>query len=183
MKPKLPELPTMLEGRRKQREAYSYFCHYFLPVVVGKKKWQKAVQAGGKVSVLATVSDEALGLLLLENSWELWMWSANGKVGPLPETRYTTGRGKFARKSSGLSAEGVSRYNNLCRQIAEERELEKNRTLEEEEENEELEKRDFDSFYMTRRYEYMGWQTSEMMNDDARTNEAEVMEEVWVDWS
>ena len=105
--PNLPDLCRILEGR-KQREAYAFFCHYFLPAVVGKKKWEKAMRAGGKVSNLATISDEALGLMFLENSWDLWTWIHGGKIGSKPETKYTKGRGKLARKSSGWSRVGVS---------------------------------------------------------------------------
>jgi len=178
--PKLPELSAMLEGR-KEREAYGYFCHYFLPAVVGKKKWRKAVRNGAKVSGLAMVSDEALGLLLLENSWELWMWIVNGKLGTEPKTRYTTGRGKLARKSSGWSAEGVSRYNNLCRKIAEERKLEKNGQVDDGEEDDGgMDDIDFDSFYLNKQYEYMGWKASD---HEMETSRAKMVEEVWVDWN
>ena len=45
-------------------------CNNFLPCVVGKKRWKMQILAGKKVNDIATVSDEAFVLLVLENIWD-----------------------------------------------------------------------------------------------------------------
>ena len=44
----------------------------FLQCVVGRRRWKKGVDSI-EVKVIATVTDKAFGLLLLENSWEKWV--------------------------------------------------------------------------------------------------------------
>ena len=52
-------------------EMFRLFCESILACVVGKTWWSS--KAGKKtVSEMATVSDEAFGLLLLENSYDMW---------------------------------------------------------------------------------------------------------------
>ena len=42
----------------------------------------------------------------------------------------------------------------------------------------------FDTFYMTKRYEFMGLPAGRMEENDANdTNSSVPMEEMWVDWS
>jgi len=45
-------------------------CDNFLPCVVGKKRWKMQILAGKKVNKIATVSDKAFVLLVLENIWD-----------------------------------------------------------------------------------------------------------------
>jgi hypothetical protein len=56
---------------RAKPEAFFNFCMYFLPVVTGRLNFRNdRVQLA--ISEIATVSDEAFTLLLLENNWNKW---------------------------------------------------------------------------------------------------------------
>ena len=59
-------------GMRDNDKAMHFFCENFLPEVVGKVEWRKGV-TNLKVSDLATVTDEAFALLVLDNVWLTWM--------------------------------------------------------------------------------------------------------------
>ena len=57
------------------KEAYSYYIEHFLPIVIGKKnlpgcKFKQFSQC--TIDELATTTDEAFGLLALQNAWECW---------------------------------------------------------------------------------------------------------------
>ena len=63
---------TIVDELRSNRATYTWFYDYVVSVIVGRNFWriQSAIQKG---TTLATVSDEALALLLLENSWDCWV--------------------------------------------------------------------------------------------------------------
>ena len=69
----LPELSDMMAGR-EEPEAHAFYCHFFLPCVVGRTKWNYMMRNHKTIDSVATSSDEALGLVLLENSWNRWSW-------------------------------------------------------------------------------------------------------------
>ena len=56
---------------RAKPEAFFNFCMYFLPIVTGRLNFRqdRVIMA---ISDIATVSDEAFALLLLENNWDKW---------------------------------------------------------------------------------------------------------------
>ncbi len=56
---------------RAKPEAFFNFCMYFLPIVTGWLNFRqdRVIMA---ISDIATVSDEAFALLLLENNWDKW---------------------------------------------------------------------------------------------------------------
>jgi hypothetical protein len=62
----LPDLDDFLLVRDKP---HIYFL--LLPCIVGKVNWKKATP-GKLVTQVATPSYEALALLILENSWDVW---------------------------------------------------------------------------------------------------------------
>ena len=69
-----------------------------------------------KVSDVATISDEAFALLLLDNGWEKWVDSHGREDGKTDvETKHTRGgRGKGgATKFTGWAKEGLERHNEL----------------------------------------------------------------------
>ncbi len=68
---KMPQLEDMLKGRDDMR-AHCYFAYYFLPIVVGKNHWKKLIWQRVSLNSLATASDEAFALLMLENNKEKW---------------------------------------------------------------------------------------------------------------
>jgi hypothetical protein len=57
--------------RSDVNSAYTYFANTILPKIVGPTKWRGQVTKR-TISQIATPTDEAFGLLLLENSWENW---------------------------------------------------------------------------------------------------------------
>jgi len=65
----LPDIDNLLK-LRKNLKSMNILCNHFLPCVVGKKRWKMQIHAGKKVNDVATVSDEAFILLVLENIWK-----------------------------------------------------------------------------------------------------------------
>jgi hypothetical protein len=77
-KPNAATLNLLLHDMRSDFESYAWFYNDVLSCVVGRKHWRKhCIHATGME--LATVSDEALGLLLVENSWAPWCMRSNGR--------------------------------------------------------------------------------------------------------
>jgi hypothetical protein len=66
----LPDMDKLLQ-MRENADNYSLFYEHILPCIVGTVYWKKAIP-GKLVSEVATPSDEALALLILENSWDAW---------------------------------------------------------------------------------------------------------------
>ena len=65
----LPSLQDLLMLRSNVK-CMIVFCDHFLPCIVGKKRWKLQIKQGFKLNSIATVSDEAFMLLLLENCWD-----------------------------------------------------------------------------------------------------------------
>jgi hypothetical protein len=57
---------------REDSGAYTWFYDFVLSCVVGRNKWRQ-FSSERPGCTLASVSDEALALLLLENSWDCWV--------------------------------------------------------------------------------------------------------------
>jgi len=125
----MPELCEMTQGRNNP-EAYSFYCHHYLPHIVGRGKWNYMVRTKIDIEDVASISDEALGLVLLENSWERWSWEhtktkeqikeeVRKKIDEreIPRTMYTLGRGRKdkQRSGSGWSNDGISRFGELAK--------------------------------------------------------------------
>jgi hypothetical protein len=120
----LPELQEFLFKRAKPN-AYFIFYDKFLPCVVGKNYWKKTVP-GKLVTEIATASDEALTLLIMENSWDCWKQEATVKQGLNMEgvkkvkTRWTS-NAMSAGKYEGWGSDGIPRYNTLCSEVKDDR--------------------------------------------------------------
>ena len=69
MSGELPIIDDILK-LRKNLKSMNVLCNHFLPCVVGKKRWRMQIQAGKKINEVATVSDEAFVLLILQNIWQ-----------------------------------------------------------------------------------------------------------------
>jgi len=67
----VPTLTDILHMRSNVNLTYTYFANNILPKIVGPTKWRGQVTKR-TISRIATPTDEAFGLLLLENSWENW---------------------------------------------------------------------------------------------------------------
>ena len=65
-------LEEFLEGRANE-EAYSVFFDIFAPVLEKKSVWMENLATNKPEKQMLTISSEAFGLLLLENSWDRWV--------------------------------------------------------------------------------------------------------------
>ncbi len=116
------------------RVAYTLFCDEVLSLVVGRNEW-KVTSMSKKISEFVTVSDEAFGLLLMENSWELWKQMGerarkgedigNAKRGSDDErgglnTKFTM-NGGHVKKNQGWSKEGLQRFVALVKEVQDDR--------------------------------------------------------------
>lgn len=118
----LPELPAIADFgalRKGTNEAYMVYCCHFLPCVIGRKKWKKAGKGKG-ILARATETDEAFGLLLLENNWEKWV-AESTKMEIIPPTKWTS-NAKSAGPNEGWDNLGRRRYNELCNLCSNDRE-------------------------------------------------------------
>ena len=134
---------------RCQPESYSDFFKYFLPAVGRKSFWKHLVANSQCDSDLATVSNEAFALIVMENHWERWLdiyKKSNGDFHGLKTKRrnkdktekhqcatnilpkYTRGGIVFRSKrknaddgGKGWSAKGIERFNELFDMVIEDR--------------------------------------------------------------
>lgn len=138
IKTRLPTVRKMLilraEANGKINEDYVFFCEKFLQHVVGVNKFKAGYKNKTAISSLATASDEAFALLLLENTEIRWLdeHSKNPdgekKIDEttLPRTKYTSaGQNKqqrgFTKRYGGWKLEGINRYNELFDMVVEDR--------------------------------------------------------------
>ena len=130
---------------RKNEEAFETFVVNFLkPAYSAKWKAKRLEKTIKKISDIATISDEAFVMLTLENNWDRWIDINNkAKNEYTPTTRgkatafdtnvmpkYTHINRKRTDEASGKDApvvwrgwnnEGILRFNDLCKQIKENR--------------------------------------------------------------
>jgi len=114
----MPTLKEMLQGRENMH-AYAYFAFFFLPIVVGRNICKQRFQERISFNNLATTSDEAFGLLLLDNYWEKWKF-IEGKSkqaikdakdqGDMPKAKFIAGNQDDSRTRNGWSNQGLRRY-------------------------------------------------------------------------
>ena len=83
----MPLLEDILTMRTNKNGAYSFFCDHVLSQVVGKSDW-KTRGSKALISDMATVSDEAFAILLIENNYDVWheMVVEDDGVAPVPES-------------------------------------------------------------------------------------------------
>ena len=82
-------LEKIVEERRQNKEIYSWFYDHVLSHVAGHLNWKK-YECSYPAMKRATVSDEALALVILENSWNTWRDKAEGKAKvDIERPRYT----------------------------------------------------------------------------------------------
>jgi hypothetical protein len=128
-KDKVPMIKDILKLRlndeSEMSEDYMYFCCRFLKSVVGVQAFNRGMRMKASISRIATPSDEALALLLLENSHYRWSEEYEKKArneevkdDELPPPKYTNAGNKklqkgFTKKYGGWSNAGLNRYNEL----------------------------------------------------------------------
>jgi hypothetical protein len=120
---------------RNDEESYTKFAEVVLSCIVGKSSW-KLNCGTKKLNEFVTVSDEAFGLLLMHNSWELWRTMGdNARQGkPIGKakregdgggfqglmTKYTS-NGAYVKKNQGWSEEGLDCFLDLVERVREDR--------------------------------------------------------------
>ena len=118
----VPSLQDMIALRTgpNQGRAYAFYCFHFLPCVLGRKNWVEGLRRGYEWKKFVSLSDEAYGLLVLENLWDQWQWEFGNPDATKSDKRikgggpvYSTGIGKEAKLMKGWSKEGVVRLNAL----------------------------------------------------------------------
>jgi hypothetical protein len=120
---------------RSDMPLFELYVKNFLSIVVGKNMFNKR-KGMDLLSQYTTVSDEAYGVLALENSIELWTQEVVNKLREdggkaaadhqnttLPKKKYTS-NAAAARKFGGWDRNGIARYNLLYNQVREERKTE-----------------------------------------------------------
>ena len=109
---------------RKNPRAFSQLCDHILPCVVGKKHYGKK-KSVVCMSEIATETDEAWALLVLENSWEAWRQQAESPTGivELKDRKQTvwTNTSSLASRSEGWGEKGIKRFNELMRKVIKDR--------------------------------------------------------------
>jgi hypothetical protein len=121
----MPNLES-ISSMRKEPEQYAYYCVHFIPSLVGDRNWTKLCRTrmGVKETFdkMVTVSDEAFGLLILENYWDRWVaeWEEKRQAAEdgrdasfknLPRTKYSENNPDV--KKFGGWRRGGRRYNDL----------------------------------------------------------------------
>ena len=111
---------NVMDMRENTEGSYALFCDHVLSHVVGQEVW-KCRSHTHMISQIATKSDEAFALFLLENSWEVWMaLAASEDKIPLP--KYST-RGPGTKKFQGWTESGIKRFNELFDDVEDNRKV------------------------------------------------------------
>jgi hypothetical protein len=117
------DLESIFKIREKDSWQYFDFIDYFFSIVVGRRHYLK-ISHNKKLLQYATKSNEALVLLLFENSYNCWndMYTqGTTKTSKIPP-KYTNGgvsdgsKGR-SRKYGGWSVEGLDRFDQLYRMV------------------------------------------------------------------
>jgi len=125
----LPNLESILQ-KRENPDSFFLFCDNFLSRIVGISVWKEGCQKK-KVSEMATISDEAFALLLMENYWDYWanlnLQDYKSEVvydtGSNKKIKRTANWGKYtkiaygARRYGGWTSSGLLRFNELFHQV------------------------------------------------------------------
>ena len=119
----MPQLEEIMQLRKNVNGSYSKFCDVVLSQVVGRQDWKVNCRII-PLREYASASDEAFGLLLLENSWLLWREMAvkdDDDEKMLQKSKYTM-NGAGTKKNGGWKAEGINRFNELAQMVKADRE-------------------------------------------------------------
>ena len=113
--------------RENQEEGYNYAYDCLFRKVVGTMPWKRMIRGCTVQTCLSnnfSVSDEAFGLLIVENDWD----KIEGQVSSNMEDKKRQG-GKYTNMNragncafDGWSMEGLQRYNDLCALVIQDRE-------------------------------------------------------------
>ena len=115
-----------MDKRKDINGAYTYFYDNILRCVVGKKIWKCNICRNASITDFVSVSDEAFGLLVLENGWEKWKQIHQEKIQHAEEkkkikARYTNAEREGNSSFDGWKSVGLKRYNDLCLEVIKDR--------------------------------------------------------------
>ena len=105
---------------------YTFFCDFLLGCVTGMKRFAKDSRSRN-ISEIATVSDEAFALVLLDNNYKVWLDMVSNGItkGSTVDPEYTNGGNSMSngrsRKYKGWSDAGIDQYNALFDRVQEDR--------------------------------------------------------------
>ena len=123
--PRMEQILKMRRGEDGYNEDYDCFMRVFMPHVVGVREWTTSMNKGGKISKIATATDEAFGLLVLDNNYDKWTAQEMGSTHK-EEAKYTLARRKDGCKfASGWTEEGLDRYEYFYDRVLEDRKLDR----------------------------------------------------------
>jgi hypothetical protein len=134
----VPSLHNILLMRKlangNVNEDYVFFCDRFFKCIVRVSVYNERWDSLTTMSDIATPSDEALALLILENNEARWLQEFELQRDPslveakasLPKAKYTNSgknsRAKgFTKRFGGWSNAGIERFNELLRLVKEDR--------------------------------------------------------------
>ena len=143
LKQNIPSFKHVLTLSANEGNTYSNVCDMLLPVVVGVREMKTGMKQGRLISDIATVSDEALCIAILENSWDKWVHLYENKDDSsdnenedeenrsVPNSKWTyDGRGAGAKKYLGWNRDGIDRFNIITTLVKEDREKQMRSTFE-----------------------------------------------------
>ena len=120
----MPVLEDILEmGSKNKNGAHKIFFEHFIPPFVGRISYRTKVM-GSLISKFTSRSDEALALLILDNSWNKWQKinSSEGNSAVMVKTKYTAdSQGSGAKKYNGWQRSGLARFNELMKAVDDDR--------------------------------------------------------------
>ena len=119
----------LIDELRGNYESYKWYIDNFVGSVVGKSVW-KSKKFTTKPCDIATATDEALGLLVLLNSHEMWKESMEEGEKPISKkTKFTSKSNEEGQNGNGntilyggWSDAGIHIFNELVGRIALDRE-------------------------------------------------------------
>ena len=100
-----------------------WFVSHIAPNIVGKTKWKDDVKSK-LISEILSPTDEAYGILVLENKYKYWMYNYNVEVGrehitsPKKTPKFTTSKSRTENgkgRYEGWTEEGINQYNVLVK--------------------------------------------------------------------
>lgn len=126
----LPTLEEILKLRQSPRNSnntpFTFVVEHLAGAVIGQQKW-KMGRCYTPMTKSMSVSDEAFMLLLLENQYEMWKEAKTSRVGRGIYTENSRNK-----KFCGWSNDGIRRFNELIKEVRENRNKQYSKSVEEE---------------------------------------------------
>ena len=124
--PKLDDIlslrPSIIEKEGEMKDnGYVWYLDNILQLVAGKRKWKRD-KHNQLVTEAVSISDEAFGMIVLENNWSRWSNMALNKNTSVSSvsSKFTT-KGKCNENFKGWSYDGQMRFIELAKQIKKDR--------------------------------------------------------------